>query len=769
MTAVAALMSNVMAAFPQSAARMGIEPIEPALRDEMLRAAPLADGDLVLITDAGRGERGPQVLWASDGFGKPNGRGDMSPVGAPISAILDGLAADTSDARSLRDALAAGRGARAVLRGCGPNGQPSVREVSLLPRLRRGVCTHFLIILHAAADAACDRQGVGAPESALAALLDRANVGLSLTDQNGRLVHVSRAVCEALGRPAEDLVGRPFTDLMPEGLRGRALRMHRAFLAGRRDRFGQWRVRTAGGRIIHADVRSSRIFIEGRPHRLAASIDATARYEAAQRLLLTQTAVDLAADMVVWIRPDGRIIYVNEAVCRTLGHRAAELCAMHVDDAFGLAAAGRAAPWRERWDALRRQGTLQFDCTLAAKGGEQRSVQGRIAFVAHAGEEYACAILRDVTEEQAAKERERRLHQRVAAILESTMDGVYTLDAEWRFTYLNEKAKALIARGRDLIGRNGWEAFPQAAETELWTQYHRVRREGISAEFETYYRPLGRWFRVHAHPFEGGVAVFFRDITERKRAEQEFQAAKEAAEAANRAKSAFLANMSHELRTPLNAIMGFSDMMRGELLGPLGDPRYRAYAADIHQSSEHLLQIVNDVLDLARIEAGAVTLQEEEIDLPELLGEALRTVSVQAGAKGLALVSELPADCPHLIADRRAAKQILLNLLSNAVKFTNEGEVTAAVELAADGLGIMVRDTGIGIRKEDLALLGQPFRQADPLLSRRYGGTGIGLALAKQLAGLHGGHLTIESAPGAGTTVTIRFPAWRIATPERSG
>jgi signal transduction histidine kinase len=250
-----------------------------------------------------------------------------------------------------------------------------------------------------------------------------------------------------------------------------------------------------------------------------------------------------------------------------------------------------------------------------------------------------------------------------------------------------------------------------------------------------------------------------------RRAKEEAEAARSLAEAASQAKSEFLATMSHELRTPLNAVIGFSQIMMTETLGPIGSAQYRDYAKDIHDSGVHLLEIINDILDLSKAEAGKLELDEDWVDVRDAVAAACRLIGPRAERAQLSVVERIPANLPPLWADERKLKQILLNLVSNSVKFTPAGgrvEVSAAIEPVA-GLSIIVQDTGIGIPAADLDRVLEPFVQVENSLTRSYQGSGLGLPLAAKMMELHSGKLSIASQLGRGTLVRLAFPAERIA------
>jgi two-component system cell cycle sensor histidine kinase PleC len=230
------------------------------------------------------------------------------------------------------------------------------------------------------------------------------------------------------------------------------------------------------------------------------------------------------------------------------------------------------------------------------------------------------------------------------------------------------------------------------------------------------------------------------------------------AEDANQAKSKFLANMSHELRTPLNAIIGFSEVMEAAMFGPLGAEKYNEYSRHIRESGQYLLDVINDVLDMSKIEAGGIRLTLEDMDLDPVLADCLRVVLGPASEKHIALRADI-TPAIYLQADRRAVKQIVLNLLSNAVKFTPDGgTVTLTSHTRGGKVTVAIEDNGIGISREALRKLGRPFEQVESQLTKQYQGSGLGLAIAKSLVELHGGAMRIRSTLGKGTMVVVQLP-----------
>lgn len=359
----------------------------------------------------------------------------------------------------------------------------------------------------------------------------------------------------------------------------------------------------------------------------------------------------------------------------------------------------------------------------------------------------------------------------VRALLDQAPLRIVLKDTAGRYVFLNRSAEAWFGIGTDTaLGKHPSEVFPREL-AKLYDAADRLVLETDQPQQTQIAHPRGdRVFhssvmKYPIHADDGaivGIGAIGTDVTGRFDAERALLDAKEAAERANHLKSAFLAAMSHELRTPLNAIIGFSDLIDMELYGPVGDPRYREYVRDVGASGRHLLGIVNDILDLARIEAGREALNEETIDLEEVIDNVMRTMQVHADRGGVDLRLRVVRALPHLYCDARRVRQILFNLVSNAVKFTPSGGlVTVAARVVGD-LEIEVRDTGVGIPAHEIPALFEPFNRVINHLTRGAEGAGLGLALTQRFVQMHGGSISVSSAPGTGTVVTVRLPAARL-------
>lgn len=415
--------------------------------------------------------------------------------------------------------------------------------------------------------------------------------------------------------------------------------------------------------------------------------------------------------------------------------------------------------------------------------GQARGDRGQHGFTSVLG------VALDTTEARRAKAQAQSAEGRLRDGIESISDAFVLFDKNGRLLLSNQAFQDAFAF-EDGVVRKG--AFKQdlnrIAALAIKSEQPAAGGRAGAREVELV---DGRWLQlVERFTSDGGSVVSAADITAIKQKEAERQRAVERlhatiaeledreeklsllarkyevamtrAEAANQAKSEFLANMSHELRTPLNAINGFSEIMAGELFGPLGHEKYKGYSADILKSGQHLLSLINDILDMAKIEAGKLTLHYEQVSLKEIVDDATRLMRGKIEEAGLKLVVDA-AELPEIEADHRGLKQVVLNLISNAVKFTPQGGdiIVALSRLDDDRVRLAVTDTGIGIAPADLARLARPFEQVEGQHSKTTQGTGLGLALTKSLIELHGGELIMESEPGQGTTVSFDLPIRR--------
>lgn len=387
---------------------------------------------------------------------------------------------------------------------------------------------------------------------------------------------------------------------------------------------------------------------------------------------------------------------------------------------------------------------------------------GSGAFVGYRG------TARDVTEEKEAEQALQVSDRRFRAIFDNVPAALFLKETDGRYKLINRRYSEWFGmQPEEIIGKSVHELYPRE-RADRYAACDREMAETGDVHTDEVEIPLStgksRTFTITKFPITdgermtdiGGVIV---DVTERKRAETQLLVAREVAEEANRAKSRFLANMSHEIRTPLNAILGFADTMHSEIFGPLGSERYLDYADGIVTSGRHLLELINDLLDISRIEAGEYPIRRESVAVSELIEECTLLVQSIAEVSAVSLRTEVPENAPDFHADRRALKQVLLNLMSNAVKFTPDGgEIVISVRYEAGWSELSVRDTGVGIAEADLPTITNPFERGRVGEFERKEGVGLGLAITKSLVDLHDGKLSILSRVNGGTTVTVRLP-----------
>ncbi len=378
----------------------------------------------------------------------------------------------------------------------------------------------------------------------------------------------------------------------------------------------------------------------------------------------------------------------------------------------------------------------------------------------------------DLTELLKAQEALRLSEKKYRAMFENAGVGMAMCRMDGSLTEVNQAFLDIIGYSEDeVFDLTYWDITPRDYEAREAEQLQSLRATGRYGPYEKHYLhkdghrvPVllnGSLVRVGD---EEQIWSVVEDVSERRRAAEMVENALAEAERANQAKSEFLATMSHEFRTPLNAILGFSEMLRSQYLGPIGNGSYREYAEDIHVSGQHMLALVNDVLDIAAIEAGKRELDVRPLDMADIVRTCIRTFEKPAADSGIVLTVEMPPEPPEMRGDHRSVVQIIQNLLSNAIKFTEPGgRITLSVLPGEDELTVRVIDTGIGIPADLLPDVVEPFSQSrdNPHLTEE--GTGLGLAIVKSLVEAHGGSLDIESEMGVGTSVTVHFPVMRAA------
>jgi PAS domain S-box-containing protein len=507
----------------------------------------------------------------------------------------------------------------------------------------------------------------------------------------------------------------------------------------------------------------------------AASERRTAQRASSESEKRFRAVVEDQTDMICRFKPDGVLTFVNEAFCRFHCKSPGELIGknffFHI-----LSAEDATVPLSYVNSLPKEQPVVSFDHRLRSPGNIVVWHQYRIRrLFSETGEttEFQ-AVIQDITDRKQFEEDLRTSEEKYRSLIDHIPDVVWTANADREMVYIGGNAEKVLGFSSSELadaGKSFWlkRIHPDDLE-RVNSAYDALftKKEKFDVQYR-FRRKDDQWIWLHDRAFttrqrKGEMCAdgIFLDITNRRQAEDVLQRAKELAEAANLAKSQFLANMSHELRTPLNAIIGFSEVLTDQLFGPMNEKQLK-YSNNIVNSGRHLLQVINDILDLAKVESGRTELIRSSFDLAKVLQDAHAIVKTLANKKGVSLEFSTQADLPHLFADEGKFKQILYNLLSNAIKFTpDEGTVTVTAGLAGRGdcVRISVADTGIGIKPEDQERVFREFEQVDSSYGRQQQGTGLGLALTKRLVEMHGGEIYLESEgiEGKGSKFTFVIP-----------
>ncbi|GAA0589437.1 PAS domain S-box protein [Caenispirillum bisanense] len=649
----------------------------------------------------------------------------------------------------------------------------------------RTVDDYILIVRTDITDLKQREAALAASEARFRTIFDNSVQFIGLLSLDGRLLEVNRTALRFAEGQEADLIGRPFEDTpwwnhdpvqqellrdaMAEARQGRVVRFEATHLAPD----GEPRVVDVsispvvddGGRVVM-------LIPEGR--------DITPQRRAEQALANNMRFVQALADtaqMPIYAHDaHGRYVFCNDAFQLAVARPVVDIIGRSIFH-VSLRESGVDTQQINR-SLLDAGGSVSYEARVTLGDGSSRDmIVSKTCYYDEAGNaDGIVAVLTDITRQ---KEAERRFGD----YARSSGDWFWEMDRLGRFTYVSDRISDTTAfRAADVVGRHRDDLLdPTWNPTGIAAYRAALESRRPVRDFVYRSRPINgsvHYIRVNAVPAYDAAGRFigFRgtgsEVTALTEADAALRAAKEAAEVASRTKTEFLAAMGHELRTPLNAIIGFSEIMQLQALGPIGSETYLEYARDIRASGEHLLALVNDVLDVSRIETGNLTLTEEPVDLARL-GKAVEHLALQRSLDaGVALAVDVAPGLPPYHADERRLKQILVNLLSNAVKFTQAGgAVSLSLERAAEdgSLIAVVSDTGIGMSEAEVERALQRFTQVDASLGRKYEGMGLGLSLARDMVALHGGTLSIRSAPGTGTSVTVRLPAERFLPATEAG
>ncbi|MEX2453251.1 MAG: PAS domain S-box protein [Rhodospirillaceae bacterium] len=639
-----------------------------------------------------------------------------------------------------------------------------------------------------------DGERLSTSETFLKRIIETAGDAIVSVDGAGRITLFNPMAEKVFGYRSDEVLGRPLEMLLPEHIRPQHGKLMNEFahgpattrMMGQRSEISG--VRKDGGRFV-AEASISHFKSDDGSVFTAVLRDVTEfrridreRHKSAR---IAQAILNQTFQFLAILKTDGTVLELNDAALR-FGDLQRENAVGNAFSSFPSWCPTEDS--RQTMDsAIRRAAsgeTVRPEFFVRNTGHRDRIFSATIKPVYGATDTVSVLIFEasDITEHVRAAEEltlsEERLFnaQRIARVGNWDWDigsgNLYWSDEIYRiFGHSRTKFAATYDGFLDCIHPDDRERVARAVGECLETGNpysldHRILRP--SGEIRVVHEQGEIVFDAAGAPVQ--MTGIVQDITEQKEIENNLRAAKVEAEAASHAKSAFLANMSHELRTPLNAILGFSEVIVNELYGPLQPEKYRAYTRQIFDSGQHLLGLINNILDMSKIEAGRMMLSETGVDLPALLDACASLFAQRAEERGVTLVREWDPILPPVVADELLLKQVVLNLLSNAVKFTPEG---GAIRLASsrtiDGVTIIrVTDTGIGMEESEIPKALEVFGQIDNTLTRKYEGTGLGLPLTEALVRLHDGRLRISSQPGRGTEVTVELPAHRSMVPGAS-
>lgn len=601
-----------------------------------------------------------------------------------------------------------------------------------------------------------------------------------IVDCGGTVVFANDAAAKMFGfASSDDLLGTNSLDLVDDEYRVAMLSRRGKLAQSEATTFERYRYVGKDGLVRHCESAESAISWEGEDAVLIVVRDVEERVQAERQQAIFGAVLDQAADSIELAHTDFSLTYVNPAFEEMTGYSADEVVGHRPGDLFRPAEFD-AEVYGEIEESVRMGNAWSGSLRARHKDGTEYDQEAMISPVFNENGEIEnyVAIKRDISGRIATQKALAESEEQYRKLMSSTPDGIY-VHVDSKIVLANDAAVEIFGGSRqsDLIGKSVFD-FIDPGLGPVVKENQRQRFTGVEETIRMEQKRLrlngdAFWASVSVTSMnwkgQRGALVILRDISEQRRAQSELIRAMEAAEIANKSKSDFLANMSHELRTPLNAIIGFSEIMQNEMFGAIGNDHYTAYARDIHESGMHLLYVINDILDLSKIESGKLSLTLSDVNLVDAIDASMRLMRQSAADANVTIEPRLGEDLPVISVDLRMLKQMLMNLVSNAIKFTPSGgriRITAT-RAGAEHVKIAVVDTGVGISAEDLPRVLEPFVQAENAPIPREMGTGLGLPLTKSLVELHGGTFQLWSRLGFGTRAVLRLPV-RAKAPDSS-
>ncbi len=602
----------------------------------------------------------------------------------------------------------------------------------------------------------------------LQTLIDAMPGQVYFKDHTGKFLGCNNLFLENIQLDIDQIVGKTSHEIFPEELADVFVAADKKAVANGRTQEQEAVFKREDGSDLHLLMHKARF---DNPDKtlgglIGVSVDISARKKIEEALRLSEERLRRLSELA----NEGIIIHSEEGM-NDCNHAALEMFGYEYGEMITLGAkdliAPESMPTVQHYISNAKEGTYEavgmrkdgsfFEVSISAKTSVLDGQTSRVTF------------FRNISARKKAEGNLRKLSKAI----EQNPVAIQITDPNGVIEYVNPKflevtgytADEVIGKNPKMLksGHTSREEYRRLWQTissgKIWSGAFKNRRK--NGEF------FWEWASISSVVDEQGVITNYvatkEDITKQRQVEVQLMEAKESAELANRAKSEFLANMSHELRTPLNAIIGFSELMEREIFGPLGSRKYQEYLGDIKNSGDHLLKLINDILDLSKIEAGEFSLNEETLDLNKLIESSVTIIRPRLDHGDLDLEVNTPSDLPNVYADERGVKQILINLLSNAVKFTPAGgKIRIESKSDSEGIFIKVIDTGIGIPEDRLEDVMNPFIQVDGTLTRQNQGTGLGLSITQKLCHLHEGSLGLVSEEGKGTTALVMLPQSRI-------